>query len=73
MSCPNGERVMTTKTNISLANICRQLKIDPKAGRAKFRRLEVPVKLLADKESWTFKASARSWVVEQLKADHRKS
>ena len=58
---------------VTLTTIASKIKMDPKNARAKLRRAKVPTSLLADKDSWTFKASAVGAVTKLLRSDNRKN
>lgn len=56
---------------ITVADLCRELKIDPKQGRAKLRRHSAALEKLptVEGEKWTFKASARDKLVSLLQGN----
>lgn len=57
-------------TSIALADIARELNIDPKIARAKMRRVEVPADYTIGKH--VYKLEYKSWVVNVLTVDFRK-
>jgi hypothetical protein len=57
---------MTTTKTISLAEIARELHIDPKVARAKARRRSDELPKTVSDESWTFDAKLKSKLVAFL-------
>jgi len=59
------------KNGTPLSKIVSKMKMDPKAARAKLRRLKVPTGMTVG-DSWTFTSKGVTWAKAQLKQDHRK-
>src|SRR5262245_43579893 len=57
---------MTSKTTITLAQLARDLNIDPKVARAKARRRSDELPKTVRDDNWIFPASAKSKLIEFL-------
>jgi len=66
-----GAKGVAAATVVTLAQVARDLDMRPQTARARFRRMDdaelVKHGLLKSQgDRWTFKASARAWLVETL-------
>jgi len=57
---------------VSLTQLAKSLKMNPKNARAKMRRLKVP-KGMTVGDAWVFNARGAAWAKAQLKRDMRKA
>ena len=55
---------------VTLAEIAREIGMDPKNARAKFRRIDVPADYMT--ATHTFHAARKQWVIDALQKDFRK-
>lgn len=56
--------------SITLAQIARELGINPKVARTKMRRVDVPTDFLVAKH--TYRMQYKAWVIDVLRSDLRK-